>query len=278
MKKKLLTAIILVCAAAVVMFLAPPPRIVVVLSPHFDDAALSLGGLLAQNNSPEYVLTFFTGKPASTTTAWDESAGFTNSESAATARIVENNNALTLLKATDVHFSYLDHQYRTNDDAVQNNIEKDITTFIQNHRSEHVDLYAPAEFGAKITHPDHELLHQAILHIRETHDFSNVDYYFYEDFPYVSLFTEATQNTQSLQSFMEQSDNVTLQEKIIPLTEAELAKKLTAIKDYTSQMLAFKALGYDIKKRTETFSKNRCPRTTEYAGCEAVYELITPRP
>jgi LmbE family N-acetylglucosaminyl deacetylase len=82
-----------------------------VVSPHLDDAVFSCGMLLASHPG-SVVCTVFCGVPAPPQrTPWDESAGHRDSSEALRARIAEDEQALSLLRARAVRLSFLDSQY-----------------------------------------------------------------------------------------------------------------------------------------------------------------------
>ena len=83
------------------------PRRAVVVSPHFDDAVLSLGALIAQSFQAGVkleVLTVFGGDPTSEAAAnpWDRASGFRTEGQAAIARREEDQLACAKLQATPV--------------------------------------------------------------------------------------------------------------------------------------------------------------------------------
>ena len=87
-----------------------------ILSPHFDDAAISLGGLLAKEGAESVVATFFTGTPKpSLSRPWDLASGFADSSAAMQERVRENTLSLGSLRVPDaaiINYAYLDNQYR----------------------------------------------------------------------------------------------------------------------------------------------------------------------
>lgn len=85
----------------------------VVLSPHFDDAALSLGGLLAGLPGPVDIVTVYGGAPAADTTVswWDTISGFSTPGEAHRARLAEDAAACALLGARQVALDHPDGPY-----------------------------------------------------------------------------------------------------------------------------------------------------------------------
>lgn len=257
-----------------------PDNIAIILSPHFDDAALSLGGFMAENNSPVVVITFFGGKPAETLQgSWDILSGFKDSAEAVTQRTEENARALAKAKAYPLNLNYVDFQYRRErDEAAEENltalIEKDIGTIIENFSdTKTLSIYGPAEFGPDITHTDHKTLHEAFVKIaREKTAQKNLRFFFYEDFPYVARYQGSA--TNSLQDFLEKNSGLKLLKLSLSVSTTTLDTKIKAINAYTSQEKAFEALGANIAREAKNFTGNRCkkPGKTPYA-CEVVYEI-----
>jgi LmbE family N-acetylglucosaminyl deacetylase len=86
-----------------------------VISPHFDDAVLSLGGLLVSVGRQATVVTVCAGAPRSSMSAstWDAQSGFLDGAEAAIARQKEDVAACGMLDVDRVHLPYLDAPYRT---------------------------------------------------------------------------------------------------------------------------------------------------------------------
>ena len=242
------------------------PAQIIILSPHFDDAVLSLGGLIAKEKSKIIVATFFTDKPKNkVTTYWDTISGFHNSDQAINDRIMENNNSLMPFNVEIFNFGFLDSQYRDNKDSIElkEKIVLDIEKIIDNLPNKDITIYGPSYFGEIITHPDHKLLHDAFIEVAKNRNSdTSLNFFSYEDFPYVERFRKKYWN------ILQQEEN------IIPLSENEIKAKIHAIGQYTSQVKAFKALNDNILHLAEHFTRTRCLNlTTEYQGCEVVYKI-----
>ncbi len=260
------------------------PSAAIILSPHFDDATLSLGGFMAENNSPAVVATFFGGKPAETTEgSWDKLSGFRNSEEAVTARLQENARALAQTGAHPLNLHYVDFQYRGGRDAEAQKklaelIEKDIGTIIESFSFvKEISVYGPAEFGPDITHPDHQTLHDTFVRIAREKSGDNsprIRFFFYEDFPYVARYRKST--ATPLKTFLEEKNaGLKLRETPLSVSASALSKKLESIKAYASQEKAFESLGDDISADAKTFTESRCRKTRPtFYGCEVVYEIL----
>lgn len=89
---------------------------IAVLSPHLDDAAFSLGGLIAgavRAGADVQAVTVFGNDPDSEAPAgpWDRACGFETVGTAAKARRLEDERACSLLGATPVWLSFADDEY-----------------------------------------------------------------------------------------------------------------------------------------------------------------------
>lgn len=86
----------------------------VVLSPHFDDAALSVGGLILRRRRPLMIVTVHGGAPdpGSNLSEWDARCGFVSAAEAYAYRRVEDARACALLDAEQVPLPNADGPYR----------------------------------------------------------------------------------------------------------------------------------------------------------------------
>ncbi len=256
------------------------PPLSVILSPHFDDAVLSLGGFMAETETPVVVATFFADKPEQVLEAsWDALSDFKNSSEAIKNRAEENARALKRTGAQAVNLHYLDLQYRYERDNateeknrvfLEKDIEAVITTFSDTYN---VALYGPAEFGDLITHPDHKLLHDAFSNVAQKNTSKSVEFFYYEDFPYVRTYSAST-NTSLKQFLTDKHPALHLEEKNLMLKDTSLNVKIDSIKDYVSQLRAFEKLGNNIPEDSLVFTSTRCSKTEPTLGaCEVVYKL-----
>jgi LmbE family N-acetylglucosaminyl deacetylase len=131
--------------------IAPGQRLVVV-SPHLDDAAFSVGALVADLSRAGRAitnLTVFAGDPSSTEPAgvWDRRAGFASAGAAAATRRAEDERASRLLGMKPVWLSFHDNQYA--DDRAS------VWQQLQPHVSQADLLLVP---GFPLEHPDHAWL------------------------------------------------------------------------------------------------------------------------
>ncbi|MER6914554.1 PIG-L family deacetylase [Streptomyces sp. NPDC000594] len=94
-------------------YTAPPPWRTVVLSPHFDDAVLSLAGLLPELPGPVAVVTVHGGAPAAGTPIswWDGYCGFSSTAEAHTERLAEDARACALLGVAQIVLDHPDNPY-----------------------------------------------------------------------------------------------------------------------------------------------------------------------
>jgi LmbE family N-acetylglucosaminyl deacetylase len=88
---------------------------VVVISPHFDDAALSVGGFILSVESPKAVVTVHGGAPAAGVeiSQWDADCGFRSAAEAHRTRLAEDRRACDVLGADQVVLDNSDNPYRT---------------------------------------------------------------------------------------------------------------------------------------------------------------------
>ncbi len=273
------TAIIVIVIAVVLYFAvfhkqSVSNRISIILSPHYDDAALSLGGLLAREGKNALVVSFFTDSPdIATTTNWDARSGLASSTDPEKIRSTENEKSAAITGARIQSLYYRDNQYghTATDDELVADISKDIQILLAAHSGyAHIDVYGPATFGPGITHPDHAILHQAYLNVAKDYPNTAINFYIYEDFPYVTRFNRDV--VKSLQGYMEDADEIYLERQQIDLTEKQVNTKLKAIVEYKSQVKAFASYQTDIIKAAETYTTQRCDASGE-KPCEVVYWL-----
>jgi LmbE family N-acetylglucosaminyl deacetylase len=243
----------------------------IVLSPHFDDASLPLGGMLAQSTNRKVVVTIFSGKPTkSKVTLWDTMSGFFSSNKAMDSRNKENESALSVLGALIINLGFIDYQYKENIDPAKKreSIKSEIVRVLDNESKEaSASVYFPAFFGEKITHKDHALVHNITLDIIKSNTYPNIVWYMYEDLPYAMKFLR--DNKISIKEYLETLySDLVFNEVDIHLSDKELNQKLASIGSYSSQIRAFHFMGYTLK-RVMNFTKQRCV----HGACERVYEV-----
>ena len=93
------------------MALPVPGEELTVVSPHFDDAVLSCGHLLAMAGGTK-VVTVFTAGQSPVLLPWDRAAGFARGDDVMAARAAEDRAALALVGATPHHMGFHDSLYR----------------------------------------------------------------------------------------------------------------------------------------------------------------------
>ena len=252
----------------------------IILSPHFDDGVFSLGGLMAQiEEKPDkriIVATFFTKKPTiAMHTEWDKISGFSDSNQAVKERTKENERALTPFNAIIKNYDYPDFQYRKKDQnkEIENKIRNNIESILEENINKEIFIYGPATFGQQITHPDHQIVHDALMDVAKEKTYTNIHFFIYEDYPYIRRFNN--EGKISLNAYLNKIENLTFEEKPITLNNENLTRKIDSVKMYKSQIKAFNSLGDDILF-FYTFYKNRCENITPkpYA-CEVVYLVKT---
>jgi LmbE family N-acetylglucosaminyl deacetylase len=243
----------------------------IILSPHFDDAALPIGGMLAQSIDRKVVVTVFSGKPdKGRITLWDTISGFFSSNKAIDTREKENNNSLKILNAESVSLGFVDYQYKVklDVDKKKESIKLEIKKILDRESKDHkISVYFPAYFGPSITHKDHLLLHDVALGIVKSDEFKKISWYMYEDLPYTMNFLY--KNKITLKKFLENEHvDFDFEEISINLSKDNLDKKAESIGLYTSQIRAFHFMGYSLK-RIMDFTKKRC----DGKACEKVYRV-----
>ncbi len=250
----------------------------IILSPHFDDGVWSLGGLMAKNKNESknelLVATFFTQRPAETAyTHWDKISGFSDSNEAISARTKENEKALAPFQAIIKNYDYLDFQYRIKKEnkKIKEKISKDIDALIKEYQDRELFIYGPATFGLEITHPDHQIVHDSFMDVWRKNKIKNVQFLIYEDFPYAKRF--AISRKESLNNYLEKTENIKLEENPIELDKTELEEKITGIDTYKSQIKSFGSLGDNIRTSAQKFYTERCKgfRSMIYT-CEMTYK------
>ena len=160
-------------------------RVYNVLSPHLDDAALSCSLLLAANPG-SYVTTVFAAGPSSVRplTPWDRGAKyFAEGADVTGVRRGEDINATALVRATAIHLTYWDRQYRNERYGYQGLPDEDLPGAI----AATLGSVRPPVLAAAwviplgLGHPDHRLAAEAGLILAER---EAADVFVYEELPY----------------------------------------------------------------------------------------------
>jgi LmbE family N-acetylglucosaminyl deacetylase len=264
----------------------------IILSPHFDDAVLSLGGLMSKEGSDTLVATFFAGTPQMPLVRkWDTKCGFTDSTQAMHVRDEENRRSLNSFGVTDGrirNYAHIDAQYRLVKGAsvppepeLDAAIEKEITALLQEFATEPLKVFIPG-FGM---HDDHAVVRRAALAtLRVLTLRDNSLFLLSQELPYAMKIL-GKEPPRTLWDFITHKDpepiNYALLERaamqgvgaisksIIPLTSADMEKKLAGVKFYSSQIAP---IGKNLLKTLERFSATQARDLSISAPyCEVVY-------
>jgi LmbE family N-acetylglucosaminyl deacetylase len=227
----------------------------VYLSPHFDDAALSCGGLMHQRTAAGeqvLVITIFAGKPDYDNLgpfAREIHALWGNPPDILETRLAEDLQAMRTLGADYVRLGYLDALYRRERssggllyedgealfgppdrserhlpqelaEAIVELLPLDGPPFGQAH--DRPQLYAPLAVGG---HVDHRLTFAAALHLMG----AGFEVLFFEDFPYV-------ETAGALERALAGQRRGSWQ--LCPLSEEDIQAKARAVACYASQLAA----------------------------------------
>jgi len=246
----------------------------IIFSPHFDDAVLSLGGLVAAEAAQTRVITFFTGVPElSHQTRWDRCAGFKDSTEAMKYRAEENRIALTALGMAPSairNLSYLDRQYRplAEDDRLKVVLPKVIASIAASLPD--ADLFAPAmEY-----HPDHALLKYSFLQVARPVEGR---WHLYEDMTYSYYFLRLRSilpirffNFDLIRRFLAAKNSVAVLP--IGISEREMDKKIQALDIYRSQFMRLHRILYRGLRQFAAAEARYYCLSSPYA--ETIYLLI----
>lgn len=217
---------------------------VMYLSPHFDDVALSCGGLIhrqVQAGTGILVVTVFAGAPAHTKLspfAAELHGQWGHLTEPVAARRKEDKKAMRLLGAEYIHLEYPDAIYRFDDTSSLylcdeylfgpvhhsdlNLVSQIAETVMEIHSPRQSTLYAPLAVG---NHVDHQVVREAALKLYR----KSCKVIFYEDFPYVEVPGALTRELEriGIERWIEE---------VQELDEENLAAKIEAIASYASQM------------------------------------------
>ncbi len=151
----------------------------VVVSPHFDDAAMGAGHLIASYPGTT-VITVMGGRPPAypdEPSDWDAAGGFGTGDDVVGVRREEDRAAMTILGAEAVWLDFSDHQYlvpaeRPTPERVAPALEAAL-----------VDAAPSAVFFPMgLANPDHVVTHEASLLVRRRHE--EIAWFCYEDHGY----------------------------------------------------------------------------------------------
>lgn len=241
----------------------------IILSPHFDDAVLSLGGLLAQEGGDTLVATFFAGMPQTPLVCrWDKKCDFADSTEAMQARAEENKKSLNFFGVSDDrirNYGHLDVEYRVaggepkiSEPGLENLIRREIEFLITEFASSPLKIFVP---GLE-RHADHALVKRAVLALAQTVSAKDsVQFLLYQDLPYALKIGDKELSVTN--------GSFAVSAHSISLTEAEMEKKLAGIALYVSQV---PHLGKGVAEQIKQFAADQAPPSTPY--CEMVYAFL----
>lgn len=242
----------------------------VYLSPHLDDAVLSCGGAIHRHTAsgePVLAITIFAGEfkgDALSPFALLQHQHWGNSPRPMTLRRAEDVAALALLDASGRHLDYLDAVYRAGPDGEWLYAQEDTLwrgvhpgdPMAQNGSSalagelaglippqHQTMLYAPLGVG---NHIDHQIVHAAARKLLKM----GYQVAFYEDCPYA-------EKPGALESALVTGN---WRMEAIPLSEEDLAVKVSALGYYRSQMSVLFGGVEAMPNRVWAFAVSRSPQ------------------
>lgn len=212
-----------------------------ILSPHFDDAVFSLGGMIAANPKDCIICTIFAGTPPEPlTTKWDTGNGFKDSTESMEARIRENESALTFLgveKENIIDWDFLDNQYRT-EPINKFKLADILKGYICRVSEQEKDLqvYCPIALRKlPVRHCDHDELCSSFRIAIDTLGDLGIEFYFYEDQPYVNMSKDQVKNGDDQDFIWDMVENEYGLTMSKDNQTGDWEKKIKAAKMYASQ-------------------------------------------
>lgn len=158
---------------------------IVIISPHFDDAVLSVGQLMA--GRPDcHVVTVFAGCPKRSRqlTPYDQNSGFVSAGHAVATRRGEDDRALAVLSATAHRLDAIDDQYGEPSDDLADLLSMTVGHFFYEHPEA-----APVVAGPLgLAHPDHHRVRRAFCELLTRRPY--LQGWVYEDIPARVLWPE----------------------------------------------------------------------------------------
>ena len=251
----------------------------IIMSPHFDDAVLSLGGLIATAPRRSIVVTVFAGTPAEGVVGrWDQRSGFKTASAAMHARALENEAALASLGVPAggiVNLDFLDRQYRPENEIVAEGLQAAIGEIVRQITESHagpVAVFAPASPW----HPDHRLVTDAIVTLWRTRALNGAQTLLYQDQPYTYL--ELRRRTLTPLRFASfdagNARGVSAHPHWLGFDDAAAAKKRRAIGYYRSQFRLTRPL---LIKMIDDFSRYQARKAGLASHrAELAYRLDSP--
>lgn len=193
-----------------------------IVSPHFDDAVLSVGQVMA--GRPDMtVATIFAGFPASPKmqTTYDRDCGFGSAEKAVRVRRREDRQALETLRARPAWLEFVDHQY--GEPADEGTILAALTRLVAKVQPKL--LLGPLG----LSHEDHHATRRVYERLISDCD---IEAWLYEDLPYRVVFPEEVPEALAWWKGMGHRPELSF------VGTGPLAKKQTAVSYYRSQLWA----------------------------------------
>jgi LmbE family N-acetylglucosaminyl deacetylase len=149
-----------------------------VISPHYDDAVLSAGQLIAGADMTTMIVTVCAGVPSpSQSTPFDAKCGFPDSTDAHKARRVENEDAARVLDASTYDMNILDGQYGEHVD--ERFVEAALVRCVRVVADDVRIVVSPLG----LAHPDHVAVADAVRVMRPFWTKQKIEIYAYEDLP-----------------------------------------------------------------------------------------------
>lgn len=245
----------------------------VYLAPHLDDAVLSCGGnihRLTASGEQVLVITVFAGEfkgSALSPFALEQHDYWGNPPRPMALRRAEDTAALTLLSAEACYLDYLDAVYRTGPDGEWLYTQEEMLwgkvhpadPMARNGTRAMADrlagllppqhqaiVYAPLGVG---NHVDHQITHLAAEGLLEL----GYQVAFYEDYPYA-------ERPGAIESALASTGAESWRLEAIPLREADLAAKVSALGYYRTQMLILFGGVEAMPNRVWAFAASRSPK------------------
>jgi hypothetical protein len=210
----------------------------VLLSPHLDDAVLDCWAVLVGEASLNVVNIFAGVPPASQAmTVWDEMTGAASCAQRVRERIAEDAAALALAGREPINLALLDVQYRRGSTPALQALDAQLAGSVHSASR----IYAPAAIGR---HSDHLLIRRYALALAR----AGIPLTLYADLPYSVLHgwpawvdgsePDPHRNVDAYwQSFLEGVPQMPplRSGEVVCLDDAQAARKLAAMRAYTSQ-------------------------------------------
>lgn len=242
------------------------------LSPHFDDAALSCGGMIAAQtvtNQQVLVFTICSGIPLATQpfsafaqyvhTTWNLAP-----DQVLQSRLEEDQAAMKCLGADGFYAGFLDaiyrqpHAYVDNETlfghiAAEDTLVRDLSAMLVEFANKFptATWYVPLGVGH---HVDHCSIYHAARSLLET----GVSMVFYEDFPYVAVPGALQERLQEI------AVTGSLVSQVVGI-EPTIERKIEAIKAYTSQLEVLFGGVEPMAQAVMTYARQVQPQSEGYA-------------